>query len=680
MSDPWAVHDTRSAPESPRIGVPTSSYDPSAKKASVEVRWNDGRFEEVKLSRTFRVFRLDSLDALMLLTEKPLPDQAKDFAPIFVRVLAGPGKSSMRPPDIIKAVEAQTKLPLAEVQKAWKLSQAALDAMPEVQKDASGKTAKYRLVIPLAPIPIPEKAPPPASVTAVAGKLAESRPGKRDLVKKDAPAATPQVTSGNPAKVDKPVEEPKTDETDDGMEYHTDPEVAAEPDSDPDPGAKPDGPLARARDLETSGIPLPADETPGTSAVDIGAALATRKARPLDAETLAQWLVTDAPAETLRRAIAEVAEVRSDRDRHAAALTQFSTLLGRLLKHAEARIPAVVLAEAFLALSRSTNRSERDRGSEALDRLSANMDKPRELFSQVSLPDMQAAVRALPLTPDGPRARFLTALAQRSSPIASEKGWWKGFGWKDMQAVATGPLHALILSSPELQDMIRAASDEFASGVDTRRSLGELISAPRFAVEHLEPARLAEIMSLVAKNDRVFSQWHSAVAREDEFERVNERLENLQGSTELSAAVDAARSTELNELREHLAEAQAQVDALQEHVGGLTDRERRQMLLDAAKAIAQVAATVDGDGANLEHSELVRKINLLAERHGVTIDVARGEIVPFDSTHHSAPGSRPEPGESVNVARTGYTWDDGDTAIVVLPALVTRVGIDETRS
>lgn len=653
MSDPWAVHDTRSTTESPRIGVPTSTYDPRDKKASVEVEWNDGTKEEVKLSLTYRVFRLDSLDGLMLLAKETLPSEPGDFAQVFARALAGPSRSAMRAGEIRGAVAERTGLPRSQVETAWKRSRAAFEALPEVAVEPSSAGAKYRLVRALEPLAIPSISSASVSATMVQAVA---------TVEPDAPDAPSVAAEESDADLD--------DVRADGLENELEPE----------PEPKPAGPLARARRMESAGGPTQAGEGPVTGPDDVGAVLAMKKPWPIDAARLAAWLDTEAPGETLRAAVAEVDAARSDKDRSDAALSQFSLLLGRILKHDEARLPGVALAEAFMTLQRSSSQSERHRGVEALDRLSAALEKPAHLFDQLSLPAFQGAVRKLELSADGPRARFIQALAKRSAALASDAGWWRGFSWKDVRSVSTGPLHSLITATPALQHMMREAVDAFADTVDTRRALGELLGAPRFAVEHLTPERVSRIMALVAENDRLFSTWHAEFTRESELEQANRRIDEIEESAGRAAAAEAVRAAELEDLRTHLADAQRQVDSLQNHTGGLTERERRQVLLDSAKAVAQIAATVDGDGSSLGHAELARKVNLLAERQGVSIDVARGETVDFDPARHSAPGSRPEPGEPVNVARTGYTWDDGEAAIVVLPALVTRVSIDETRS
>lgn len=664
MSDPWAVHDTRSTTESPRIGVPTSTYDPREKKASVEVEWNDGTKEEVKLSLTYRVFRLDSLDGLMLLAKETLPSEPGDFAQVFARALAGPSRSAMRAGEIRGAVAERTGLPRSQVETAWKRSRATFEALPEVAVEPSSAGAKYRLVGALEPLAIPSISSESPSSVEAAASVEPVAPGAPTASSEDAEAGA--TTSGETAGAD------SSHAHRDGLEN--------EPELELEPEAKPAGPLARARRMEAAGGPTPVGDGPVGELDDVGAVLAMKKPWPIDAATLAAWLDTEAPGETLRAAVAEVDAARSDKDRSDAALSQFSVLLGRILKHDEARLPGVALAEAFLALQRSSNPSERHRGVEALDRLSAGLEKPTHLFDQLSLPSFQAAVRKLGLSAGGPRARFVEALAKRSAALASDAGWWRGFSWKDVRAVSTGPLHSLITATPALQHMVREAVDAFADTVDTRRALGELLGAPRFAVEHLSPERLSRIMALVAENDRLFSTWHAEFTRESELQQANRRLGEIEESAGRAAASEASRAAELEDLRMHLADAQRQVDALRKHTGSLTERERRQVLLDSAKAVAQIAATVDGDGGHLEHAELARKVNLLAERHGVSIDVARGETVAFDPARHSAPGSRPEPGEPVNVARTGYTWDDGEAAIVVLPALVTRVSIDETRS
>lgn len=667
MSEPWAVHDTQSPRDAPLIGVPTSPYDPQAKRTSVEVTWNDGRVEEVKLSSRFRMLRLDSLDAVMLLSPGDVPVEPAAFAPLFMRALAGPGRSSLRANEIMSAVQSRTGLPRQDVERAWKHSRAAFEAMPEVLKDGSTSAPKYRLAAPLMPIPVP--APPAGSVTPDAPANSEepaeirSQSGPDDAETASRDELAPQNEVG--ASRARPEVTAKTVDEQGGARAT---ELEAP------------GPLLRAERLEDERAMAASVGQVRAEPDDIGAILAMRRPLAVDDVLLTEWLASERPGETVTAALAEVQDAQADRARHETALQRFSLLLGRILKHADTRIPDRALADAFIALQASSNPSERHRGIEALDRLSAVLDDPASLFTRIPLHSFQAAVRRLGLNQDGPRARFLHALWSRSAVLASDLGWWRGFAWRDVRAVSSGALHTVVTSTPGLMQVVRAAVDAFADTIDSRRELGELLGAPRFAVEHLAPSRVSEIIERVGRDDAVLARWHAEIAREHELEQATRRVVELEEQARRAVASEAAKDTELQDVRAHLAKIQLQVEAMRSHAGGLTERERRQVLLDSAKAIAQIVATVEAEGDALDPAELTRKVSRLAERYGVIADAARGQLVGFDPVRHSAPGSRPAPGETVNVARTGYTWDDGEAAIVVLPALVTRMENEETRS
>jgi molecular chaperone GrpE (heat shock protein) len=214
--------------------------------------------------------------------------------------------------------------------------------------------------------------------------------------------------------------------------------------------------------------------------------------------------------------------------------------------------------------------------------------------------------------------------------------------------------------------------------VTTRKSLAVLLGAPRFALEHFDPDRMRSIFETVAQNDELFARWQAEVSGAAERNDLIRRVSVAEEDARRASSVQASATADLDELSAQLAKVQGQFKELQSESAGLSERERRQVLIDAAKVVAQVAATVEGDGRALDHDALSRKVTLLAERFGLHADARQGDSVAFDPSRHSAPGKRPEVGEIVDVARAGYTWEDGSERVVVLPALVTRAsGIEE---
>jgi molecular chaperone GrpE (heat shock protein) len=300
------------------------------------------------------------------------------------------------------------------------------------------------------------------------------------------------------------------------------------------------------------------------------------------------------------------------------------------------------------------------------------LTKPTDFLSKIDRPAFQAALAELPFIADGPRVGLLVVLGRADASLLDDSSWWRGFGWSDILAISSTPLSALIAAREGLMNMVQVIADQTAAEVTTRSGLAVLLGGPRFALEHVSPATMRLVFDRVAKADGLLARWLDEISARPERERLAERVAETESQAREARQSEAKAREELDELSEQLADVQRQLAVLQEASVGLSTRERRQVFIDAAKVVAQVAATVEGDGRALDHDALSRKVGLLAERFGLQTDDLPGATVAFDPERHSAPGARPDVGEPVNVARAGYTWNDGSERVVVLPALVTR--------
>lgn len=628
MSSLWVVLDTRSDSSAWRVGRVEEPDDVAANALELTVVWPDGGREFLKLSPTFRKLRLDALSAFAILAPDQLAQELKSSPLVFARALAEKPRGYFRSGDLLQIVSERAGVDKAVVDKAWRSQKRAFEALDEVHVEPSGSGAKYQLRQPLPPVKLP------GFDAGMSEVLAEHELAQ--TVADEVPTEGAEVTE------DSLVEEVGSSAGD------------------------------SAKD-EPEGVPVELATVEPQAELDIADILSLRQPSPIDPERVEAWLATDAPASAIADGATALERLRNNPDAYAQRLVGFSFLVSRLLKYPNVKIPPEALARAFVALRRSELEGDRKRALEALERSVSVLNKSSAFLSAIDKPAFQQHLAELPLVDGGVRARFLVLLARSNKSEVEDPGWWRGFGWPDVPAIASGPLSTVVSSSEDLLLMVRRVVDEFAQHVTTRSSLAALLSAPRFAIEHVTPEQMVSIFERVTKNDTVFAGWHAALSGVAERMELTKRTLAAEEEARSASAARAAAVTEKNDLSAQLARVQEQVTALQSHAAALTDRERRQVLIDAAKVVAQVAATVEGEGRALDHDALSRKVSGLAEKFGLLVHARTGEMTAFDASQHRAPGERPQDGEIVNVARTGYTWEEGGERVVVLPALVTRM-------
>jgi hypothetical protein len=627
MSSLWVVLDTNSTVGARRVGRISEDDELAASALEVTVKWPDGKVELVKLSKQYRKLRLDTISALAELDPERFTDELKSSPLIFARGLAENPKVHLRSKDLLDLIADRGQTDRALVEVSWKKHRKSFEALTQVHFKSTTTGSKYHIVGALPLIDLPNAA-------VHLDDVAASPPAKAFVVGPDSPRrARPRATS------------------------------------------EPAGARKRNASL-TPAEPVDSAEVPAT---DLAKILTQRTLPAIDEDELTAWFSSKAPGIAVAEGATRLEQLRSDPKAHSEGLTGFSLLVGRILKRAECRVQAEDFARAFVALRRSVVESDRSRGIEALERAVTELRKPTQFLSKIDRIAFHAALAELPLIEGGVRPRLIASIAKSSMVDIEDAGWWRGFDWSDVLAVSTGPLSLVVTRSEVLMAMVREAADGFARDISTRRSLSGLIGGPRFALEHFTPTQIRLIFERVAENDALFAAWQFEVSAAVEREDLTHRISAAEHEAVAALVAKAHVVSKLEELSEQLSAAHLQLVALQDETAGMTNRERRQVFIDAAKVIAQLAATVDGDGRALGPEELSSKVNSLAERYGLRVSVRRGDSVAFEPSKHNAPGIRPELGEIVNVARVGYTWEDDDEQVVVLRALVTRAGGSEER-
>jgi hypothetical protein len=683
MSSLYVVVDTRTDPRSRRVGLVCEPSAEAAFAPVVTVLWPDGTEEEVKLSKSFRKLRRDSLDALVEFAPDSFRDPTNISPTLFARALASTSKSPLNSAEILKLVLEKTGLDRAVVDAAWKQWRHEFEAMPEIKTGGQPSKITYRLVgqLPLVDINGTVNHQLPAGVETTFGDEADNSENSKPALGARNPIdqSVTSTQSGMRGRIQRSerregAAEPVSSSLDSARE-----KWAREPSTRLDWDELEGSPLAASIMLDeySSKGWLTPNELSNLPAEAIPAIQAQRKSVEIDEQLVQAWFASSKPLESVADGATELEKLRGDPEVHSALVSRYSTLVGRVLKGNAGPISPAALARAFVALRRSKAEPERRRGLEALGSLISVLDDPQDLLSKIDRGAFFDALAELPFTNGGEKALLIAQIARVDRSLAAESGWWRGFRWHNVGEVASGPLSSLIVDSELLTEMVHAVADAFASGVSTRRALAELLGAPRFAVEHIEPPTVVALFSRVAESDSLFASWSLLVTGQSERAALAAQVEDAKGDKARALESEGRVVAEMNDLRDYLAATQVQLESLQSEAVGLSERERRQVKIDTARVVAQMAATVEQASEERAANSLFRKVNTLAERFGLRLDAERGTSVAFNPARHSSPGIRPHDGEVVNVARAGYTWFDGNDELVIIPALVTRISGSE---
>lgn len=284
------------------------------------------------------------------------------------------------------------------------------------------------------------------------------------------------------------------------------------------------------------------------------------------------------------------------------------------------------------------------------------------------LENLALSISTLPLKPGAARAGLLAALGHASSKSVIAPLWWVGLDWDALLLLSTSPVSNLFHDEHISVAIVKPIVDKFVKAVDSRKLLSQLVGAPTFVTSLIEPSEIAALFQKITANDSLLASWVYEISQGDSRIALTEQLrvlEDAHGELQRQATAAPERIAELESIN---ADLTAKLDEARESHAGLSSREKRQIAIDSYKALAHVAATIE-QSMELE-DVVIRKIDGIMERHGISFSARQGQTVVFNAELHSAPGTRPQAGASVVVGRTGYIWIDGDERAVLLQALV----------
>ncbi len=625
MSSVWVVLDTKSEVGARRVGRVAEDDAIASQATELTVQWPDGNIERLKMSASYRKLRLDSLSAMAELMPDQLTRELESSPLVFARALVEMPKARLREKDLLVLVATRGKIEKSVVEAAWKKHRAAFESLLEVDFEQTASGPKYYLRAPL------------GTIDVQGGSTGEVRKG-------EVSAPEPSGTA-------------RTEDRD------VSGDVTSRLEENPVPASG------------VSNLAETMDNRQDTAV--IVDALSSKSPVRIDKLDLDAWFASKAPSKAIAEGSARLDVLPHDDEGFVEAAGRYSILVGRILKRNDVTVSPEILAGAFVSLWRSGQDSLRQRGMDALEAAIARVEEPSEFFARVDQVAIQAALAELPIRESGLRGRFLLVVARAGKSRIEDAAWWRGLSWEDVLEGSSGRLSTVLTTSDVLLRRVRAVADEHASQISTRRGLFSFLSGPRFAIEHIPPTRVRELFDRVGQQDSLLAGWHSELSASAEREDLNDRLQAAQAELDRVLKDETNASAELSALSKQLESTQLQLEAARVELTGLSVRERRQLNIEAAKTIAQIAATVDAEARETDHDALTQKVNRLSGKFGLRPSAMRGESVVFDPALHNAPGTRPEVEELVNVARAGYIWEDGDEQVVVLPALVTRAGKSE---
>ena len=293
-----------------------------------------------------------------------------------------------------------------------------------------------------------------------------------------------------------------------------------------------------------------------------------------------------------------------------------------------------------------------------------------EIALQIEPKEIAAVLEQLPLAESGLRFAVMVALSKTNPAELENEYWWLGCSWSDIEMLGNTSLSDVLRSERLTNSVRKPAVDGFLKTISTRDFLARAISAHRILAELIEPATFAKVALGAAKNDPLLSGWLESVSRKAEFESLEKR----------SGALELTLATKSDELSQAKAESEAQgvavgqlerkISAMKSESSEMLMSERRQLVIDAKRALAEVAASLEKVSLGGDNAPVLSKVRAQIARQGVSCFAENGRTVDFDPLLHHSPGGDPVSGSKVDVGRGGYKWDEEN--IVLVKALVSE--------
>lgn len=343
---------------------------------------------------------------------------------------------------------------------------------------------------------------------------------------------------------------------------------------------------------------------------------------------------------------------------------------------------AIIRLLEVLAGSGSRDMGRRQLAQEALVDLLAGRLRGRaegaEALDSSDLRVLSKVTQGLPFRAAGGRSSLLAALAAAGhEDVLAAGDWWIGLSADDLDVAGNGALGSVLALETIGRRRVLPLVESHLSSLATRRDLSWLLRLPAAVVDQVTPEAAAKSVWSIARSD----PW---------LGRFLEHLRDAPGRRALVAERDQARQ-DLREAEDKVVRAREAVRAAEERVERLKERvadsheqtaglrasNERQAKIDSVRTLAQLAVTVESSAGRLSADQLLARVLAALGRQGIERLGAPGEVVSFEPAVHDQGLMAVLPGTPVVVSRSGYTWRQGEDAVVLVKAVVQAQGEGE---
>jgi murein DD-endopeptidase MepM/ murein hydrolase activator NlpD len=382
-------------------------------------------------------------------------------------------------------------------------------------------------------------------------------------------------------------------------------------------------------------------------------------------ERVNSWAASAGALEVLTLACAEASA-----DPSSPNLTSLLSLAQRVSAKNISPKVSPALADATRVLSQDRSAAGVRRTTTAIDLLKAAVTKHGIEGVSTEMASVLRAIEHVPFEAAGGRSALMAVLNSRESSLIQSVRAWQGLTWESLLDGASGALQPVVANPFVRESVVLPHVRRALQEADRRNLIAEILGAPRVIAELVEGDQLANALRRVAASDSQLAAWLQPIGNESAMQHLRESLAEAQGAKEISIRAEYETREKLEHALEKLADAEARLRDSATASAELHESERRQLVADAATVIAKITATVEQDLDTDSNRLVLEKLWAFGARVDVLPFGVRGESVPFDPELHKSPGTRPDIGAPVIVARSGYQWKNGSRTDVLIPALV----------
>lgn len=300
----------------------------------------------------------------------------------------------------------------------------------------------------------------------------------------------------------------------------------------------------------------------------------------------------------------------------------------------------------------------------------------------VSDSDKQAIARAqarLPLTGTGSRATVLSIVASADVTEIAQSRWWRDVTIDDLANITSGPLLPVLELASVVDAVVRPLAVEAIRHVKTRRGLGHMLAASRPVAEALPADAVSDALVRVSRTDAPLRSWLDVVRDTEALSALEVERDQMAKDLHQKTRELARAEEDVQRLRSSAARLESRVHEAERARTAMRGSQERQIRIDAMRALAGLAAFVEGSIDRLEPARLKARVSALVRRQGIGSIETPDDVVAFDPARHESVGPAIQPGQKVVVRRCGYTWDSPQEEVVLVRALVERAEHEEDR-